>query len=602
MRSRFSKLFVFTSISLALLIMTPSFALGKDAFFDLFNKTDEKISKLRSYYPIERSSISDEELKAYYRKNSEFIDTLIIKYEAGQKAHNWLDGPYQTNVKLSNIIISDLYVYYNKKVLFGLIGSFNTALVGSIWIPSLLCVVEAIQAVEKVQKIYGEVNDMVVTEFLHEAISTLYAKKMADIQNYNYNSIFGPDGYYDQDLKPLIGDFLDDWAHNQGWTTDMEYRTLYDMVENYYIYMQDAPKQEIRDTILWHALHQGIYMPLNVTVANANSTVPQKTDAVITGSGFSKQGQAVADYEIYFGGSMISSARTYVIGDGLVHINIPTDCDTEIGEYVVKITDVDSLKSVTISYSVSPSIVCDFTPPQLSQSDPYNGEINVSVNKNSICFKFNEPMNGGYNIEILGIPDSIAPTSGTWTASDNICFPFQSTLPSSTQINWVLNYDTSSASQFTDLAGNALPRTIGSFTTRAESTNITIEGVATWNATMQNSYQYTVPEGQNRILVVTFSHSYSWFSGAMGGYSSYNSAQFYMNGIPMNVGAETLHGWNQQFGAGIFYFVNPPTGEVTISWDVSSDWVGLTGGFIAMTLFNCDTNNPIAGASVVFQQ
>jgi hypothetical protein len=130
-----------------------------------------------------------------------------------------------------------------------------------------------------------------------------------------------------------------------------------------------------------------------------------------------------------------------------------------------------------------------------------------------------------------------------------------------------------------------------------QTQRISIAGEATWNATMIGSYRYTVPEGKDRILVVAFSQSYSWWSGAMGGYSSYNSAQFYLNGVPMNVGAETPHGRSQKFGAGIFYIVNPPAGEVTISWDVSTSSSGMTGGFIAMTLFNCDTSNPIAGSS-----
>jgi pimeloyl-ACP methyl ester carboxylesterase len=126
---------------------------------------------------------------------------------------------------------------------------------------------------------------------------------------------------------------------------------------------------------------------------------------------------------------------------------------------------------------------------------------------------------------------------------------------------------------------------------------IFIDGEETWNDTMNSSYQYTVPDGPDRILVVAFSQSYSWWSGAMGGYSSFDNASFYLNGTSMNGGAITTHGWNIMFGTGIFYVVNPPVGEVTISWNISTNSQSSTGGFIAMTLFNCDTENPIAGSS-----
>lgn len=139
---------------------------------------------------------------------------------------------------------------------------------------------------------------------------------------------------------------------------------------------------------------------------------------------------------------------------------------------------------------------------------------------------------------------------------------------------------------------------VGTFISKELQPSISIGGEETWNATMYGSKSYTVPEGNNRILVVAFSQSNGWFSGAMGGNASFNSAQFFLNGMPMNEGATTSHGWGAKFGAGIYYIVNPPVGGVTISWNVSTYfWSGMTGGFIAMTLFNCDTSNPLAGFS-----
>ncbi len=145
-------------------------------------------------------------------------------------------------------------------------------------------------------------------------------------------------------------------------------------------------------------------------------------------------------------------------------------------------------------------VLPDTTPPSLVSSNPFNDAINIPVTQGTISFTFNEPMGMGYSFSWSGVNINANDSNTSWSEDKKTIFLTLADLPANSTITWILNPSTLPPG-FTDLAGNPLPTTAGSFTTAEEivypdiptvPTRLTATAVSSsqidlsWNASTSN--------------------------------------------------------------------------------------------------------------------
>jgi hypothetical protein len=96
-------------VSLFMIVSTSAYGALSDPFWDLLHKTDSKIEKLRSDFSITKAEISDEELKAYYRKHSDFADVLLLKMEIAARTISVQGGQIPSGSSTTFELIEEMY-------------------------------------------------------------------------------------------------------------------------------------------------------------------------------------------------------------------------------------------------------------------------------------------------------------------------------------------------------------------------------------------------------------------------------------------------------------------------------------------------------------
>lgn len=455
------------SVSLVVIILNTSYAQAgfKDPFFDLLHDTNNKISLVRQYFLIDQEIISDEELKDFYRKNPKWIDAQIERIELGRRYDCWVDGSC-TNVDIGGKILKEYWGNLSDPLIGELVNLLNAT--NYAYLVPLYNFYGAASSFYQIKTVYEEGANAITSFGMRYVISTLYSTYEAErLRGADpYDRIFGSGGLYDDLKNNEAYVVIEQWKTSKGWDEEKVKRTIYDMLECLYLFRDNensrpvSARIEIGNSIIALAEMQGILKQLTAVVSN--SLVEQNQSVSILGSNFSKN--APVKYEIYTRGSLISSEFVTSLLYGEVHIDIQTDCTTEIGSYEVTITDTETLKATTATYTVVSALACDKTPPSLVSVSPANGQTEIAVSLSSVCFNFSEPMNTTQYIDWSGVPSSVTIAGGVWNTSTNICFDIFGTLPYSTTIGWTLN-NSVTANSFTDLAGNPLPTTSGSFVT-----------------------------------------------------------------------------------------------------------------------------------------
>ena len=472
------KVQAFVLITFLLLGITENVNAGvKSVFFDLFHKTDYKINYLRSEFDIQSYLISDEELKDYYRKDKDYVDFIISKRETGRMWDCWYRGQC-TLASADGIDLSKTYfdALTDSTVLGVLSEAFKSG--EFTWLKASAAGSIDVANIYLTIKLGVKAYNSGINSFAFDFRSLITDLKpifdAAKIDIYNpyapWVALFSPDGIYES-LKSEGNPSISFLMGLKDWTEDAVKAYIYDILQNIYDYNSVDYKQDIKNQIFMRAAQLGAYKEFDVSINS--SIVEQNQIVIINGNYFSKKG--IVEYAVYYNENIQESGEVEASLNGSIEIRIPTDCDTVVGDYVVEVIDIDSMKTTNLNYSVISALACDNTPPELLTSLPSNMQDNVSIDLNSICYTFDEEMIPVTTIKWEGIEEGDISTMGNWETPYNVCFSVNKTIPYNTSVFWTLN-DPASADFLIDLAGNRLPMTGGYFTTELDPNDIDNDG------------------------------------------------------------------------------------------------------------------------------
>lgn len=434
-----------------------------DPFFDVYHDTNEKTKMLRDLFDLESTTISDEELKDYYRKDTIYADSLILQYKQGKSWDCWYKSECPFFSDYQEKINKYYFKLFTNDIMLEIYSSLAQSGVFKLWKTASFGIIQVYGIYSTLDdgfKAYKKGFEVMTAHALRSLILHLYPYYTTAIDNDKnpYEELFKQDGIY-EDLKFVYEEYIQMFLYNGMSENDFK-GFLLDIIKNIDVYNNTDLRFEIGNSILQRASLLGCFKELLVYLSE--SIVEQTNHVVLSGLYFSKNSQV--SYSVTLNGVEKESGIIDTSNSGSFDLPIYTDCSTPTGEYEIQITDVESGKSTSVVYTVIASLACDETPPELASSTPTNMASDIPANLSDICFQFNEEMSPQSSIKWEGITEGLISTLGTWSSPDTICFSATETLPYSTTIYWTLN-DPASTDFFADLAGNKLDTVSGNFTT-----------------------------------------------------------------------------------------------------------------------------------------
>jgi hypothetical protein len=459
---------------LFLVFSAPVNAAWTDPFFDIYHDTNEKILLLRTLFSLEKTVISDEELKDYYRKDTLYADSLIFQYELGKRWDCWYKSQCVSFPDNQSKVNQDYYKLFTNGNMLQVYQYFVKSGDFQWWKATSYGVIKVFGIYNNLKdgyKAYRKGFDVMVSYALRSLIFELYPFYQQALSGglIPSDELFKENGPYES-LKFTYEEYINMFVLNGMSENDFK-GFLIDIIKNIDIYNNTELRFEIGESILDRAILLGCYKELLVYLSN--SIVEQTNYTVLSGLYFTKNNQV--SYTISFNGTEFRKGTIGTSITGSFNLPINTDCETNTGEYSIKIVDSSSGKEVDVSYTVIPSYSCDKIAPEYISSVPDNGATNVDINIKNICFKFTEAMGPNFSVKWENIEQSAISTEGTWTSPDTACFAVNTILPYYSAIYWTLN-DPSSLSFLADLAGNRLRTTAGYFISGQDPRDVDNDG------------------------------------------------------------------------------------------------------------------------------